>query len=195
MRARADTKSLLLEQGLQLFAHKGFNNTGLQEILKTSGIPKGSFYHFFESKEAFGVEVVERYAERAHAQCEEILKDAAQSPLERLQRFFAMQMEVGGGSDGLRGCLMGNMTQEMGHLCEAFDRCLEKHWSRTRDLLADCIEEAIERGEVKRSTSPSMLADFLLNSWQGALMRLKVSGNDLPLRCFRETVFQHLLVN
>lgn len=192
---RKDTKALLLEQGLQLFMQKGFNNTGLQEILACSGVPKGSFYHYFKSKEDFALQVIDRYAEEGEELFREILENRDLDPLERLKLFFERQLTMCRELPGIRGCLIGNMTQEMGHLCETFDHCLENHWNRICGLLAACIEEARARDQIAKGIDAQILANFILNSWQGALMRLKVAGNDQPLCQFMEVVFHQLLAN
>ncbi len=190
---KRDTKRQLLERGLDIFCRKGYNNTGIQEVLDAAGVPKGSFYHFFKSKEDFGLQVIEHYAARSSRQMQVYFEDATRTPLTRLRHFFEDGCTLFKTPENARGCFMGNMSQEMGSLSPAFESSLEEKWRRLRSHFASCIRQAREQGEIQNEESPEMLADFLMNGWQGALMRIKVSGCSEPLKVFTTIVFDRVL--
>jgi TetR/AcrR family transcriptional repressor of nem operon len=190
---KRNTKQLLLEKGLEILMVRGYNNTGIQEVLEGVGVPKGSFYHYFGSKHAFGLGVLELYCERAMEHARAILEDPSRQPLERLQGFFedAHRRMVESKLSG--GCLIGNMSQEMGDQCHEFQRILEQKWAAMRNSLEACLKEARQKGQLATDVDSDVLADFLINSWQGALIRMKVAKTDRPLEIFMQTVFEHLV--
>ena len=190
--ALMDTKQRLLEMGLELLLKQGYNRTGIQEVLGAVGVPKGSFYHYFKSKEDFGVQVIEHYASKSLLEMEACLGQPA-APLERLKNFFTMGREQLKADNFSGGCLIGKLTQEMGDLNRAFERCLEKKYRAIRERLAVCLAEAQNEGQIGQMASAEDLADFLLNSWQGAIMRTKVAKSEAPLKQFDHMVFEELL--
>ncbi len=193
MAKKNTTKQRLLEMGLELFSERGYNNTGVQEVLNGVNVPKGCFYHHFKNKEDFGLQVIDYYESQSLAMMNAFFEGSDLSPLEKLHHFFKEGCERFRDPCQARGCLLGNMSQEMGILSPAFEASLEKKWRHTRDLFAQCISEAIAVGELSNDQDPAMLADFLLNGWQGALMRRKVAGSCEPLRTFMKIVFDRIL--
>lgn len=191
---RRDTKQILLDKGLDAFFSKGYNNTGIQEVLAAAKVPKGSFYHYFRSKEDFGVQVIEHYGAQSENFLRELFEsDNGQTPLMRLRSFFDAGLEMCGSAKSIRGCLIGNMSQEMGSLCPAFDKVLEHKWRTVRFYLSQCLSQAREQGEIGNQESAEDLADFLINGWQGAMMRVKVVGSVEPLENFIRLVFARVI--
>jgi TetR/AcrR family transcriptional repressor of nem operon len=184
---------MLLEAGKRVFLEKGYSNAGLEAILQAAGVPKGSFYYYFESKEDFALQVLNRFAEWIDAEFERCMGDPGRGPVERLRRFFE------GGMDRLvsqscgNGCLLGNLSQEMASQSETFRRRFEEIFEARCDRLAICLEEAQGVGEVSGRLDPHILAEFLLNSWQGALLRAKTMRSAEPLRAFLTVAFDALL--
>lgn len=188
-----ETRQILLQNGLEIMIRKGFNNTGIQEILVAAGVPKGSFYHFFKSKEDFGIKVLDYYGQQSKEYMTAVFHDPNRSPLACLRAFFEEGIKMMSCPENHRGCLIGNMTQEMGSLSPAFEVCLEKKWADVRGLLADCLRRAIAAEEICNSEDPDQLADFLVNSWQGAMMRMKVSQDPETLKSFVAIIFGTVL--
>ncbi|CAM2065311.1 TetR family transcriptional regulator C-terminal domain-containing protein [Sulfidibacter corallicola] len=190
---KQDTKRLLLEKGLEILTRKGFNNTGIQEVLSAVGVPKGSFYHYFKSKEDFGLQVVDYYAQTSIDRMDRFMKDEAFPPLERLRRFFENAVKEMKENEFCGGCFIGNMSQEMGDLSESFEKKLERKWQASRSCIAHCLIAARQAGDLKLTCDADDLADFLLNAWQGALMRMKVTKSADPLELYLQIVFVDLL--
>ena len=84
--AKATTKAALVDAGTQLILEQGYHHTGIQEVLQAAGVPKGSFYYYFPSKEAFGREVIAQFAAAYVERLERWLGETTQSPLTRLHR-------------------------------------------------------------------------------------------------------------
>jgi len=128
------TRDHILDVGGRLVHHKGYTATGLQEILSEAGVPKGSFYFYFKSKEEFGLALIDHYRTVLANQAGPILRDESQAPLERLARFF-LWFRVNFEREGfIKGCPLGNLTQEMGDVNPAFREKLHASSSDNRKL-------------------------------------------------------------
>ncbi len=181
----------LLGVGEELFINSSFNSVGLNDILKTAGIPKGSFYHYFSSKEDFGLQVVEQYSKQHYAQLEEILRDQSLTPYEQLKTFFANNISHFEDIEYCQGCLMANLSQELADVNEKL-RCKINELSRQMvDKVAECIanmeHDALNLGHL----SAEEAAQVLMNSWQGAIMKMKLEKSRQPLEVFMKFFFTH----
>lgn len=190
---KESTKTRILSVGAQIVYEKGFNNTGIQEILKIAEVPKGSFYFYFKSKEDFGLELVDFHAQLFEEMVERHLKSSEPSPLKRLRSLFAGFREVVEANQCKGGCPIGNITQEMGGLSQAFQAKLRLVLGRLAAGIGRCLELAQQAGEMDPSVDPYETADFVLNSWEGALLRIKAEGNIGPLLTFEKVVFERVL--
>lgn len=183
---------MLLRTGLEVLTEKGFSATGLDEILGRAGVPKGSFYHYFDNKEAFGLELIDRYADFFARKLDRHFSDPARSPLQRVRAF------VDDARDGMaryaysRGCLIGNLGQEMGALPESFRARLRTTFEDWQRRLADCLIAAQQAGELAGSADPAELAAFFWIGWEGAVLRAKLERSDTPLTLFAQFFFNGL---
>ena len=188
-----DTKSILLETGLNTFVERGYTNSGLGDILHAAGVPKGSFYHYFQSKEDFGLQVINRFAESYSKKLEESLSAESLSPLERLHAHYVgaiARIE----NDGCRkGCLIGTLSQEMSAQSEVLRTRLEEIFTAWADRLGTCLAEAQIAGEIPEHIDVRELAEFFLISWQGAILRAKTMRSTHPLRVFLNSMFSYVL--
>ncbi len=187
------TRDRILDHAARIIRKKGFNNTGIQEILQSAGVPKGSFYFHFKSKNDLGLALIDYHAKSLAAKNGPVLKSAETPPLQRLERFFVGRRLLGDQEEESSGCPIGNLTQEMGILDDAFQTKLRGVFNIMKDAIRECLEEARNRNEIDLSLDPDETADFILNSWQGALLRMKAEGNARPLLIFEKMVFGHVL--
>jgi len=158
--------------------------TGIDSILKRVGVPKGSFYHYFESKEAFGRAVLDNYATFFARKLDRWLLDESLSPLERLAA-FAQDAKVGMARyDYRRGCMVGNMGQEVSVLPEGFRAVLEDIFVGWQARLATCLREAQCCGELAAHADCAELAAFFWIGWEGAVLRARLVQSDIPLNTF-----------
>jgi len=185
-------KEEIIEVGQELFRKRGFNNTGIDDILKASGTPKGSFYNFFKSKEEFGVEVLKHYTDRQYNYVKNLLENFSLTPLPRLKAFYNALIK-GNLQEGCRyGCLVGNMTQEMGGISDQISSSARDNLGRITTLIGECIKEGQEKTEIRDDYSAEELADFVHNSFYGAIMRSKAGRQEQPLQLFFEMIFAFL---
>ncbi|MGO9569607.1 MAG: TetR family transcriptional regulator C-terminal domain-containing protein [Desulfomonilaceae bacterium] len=191
--SKENTKDKILAHSAQIMRRKGFNNTGIQEILQSAGVPKGSFYFYFKSKDDLGLALIDYYAQNLPALSASSLTSPESPPLQRLKAFFEGRRLLCNQEEGRSGCPIGNLTQEMGILSDEFQAKLREVFRRIKGAISECLEQARTRDEVELPMDPDETADFILNSWEGALLRMKAEGNTEPLLLFEKMVFDRLL--
>jgi TetR/AcrR family transcriptional regulator, transcriptional repressor for nem operon len=187
------TRDHLIRVGLELMRRHGYSATGLQEILHSAGVPKGSFYHYFHSKEEFTVAVIERYVALEAEHCREVLGNMRQAPLKRLRRYFEDLIRTAGQSAAIRGCLIGSLSLEVAGSSPLLQGRLSSSFARWQAAVAMVLQEAVEKGDLGKSIGPEPIAGFMLNSWEGALLRSQADKNDAPLTDFLRYTFEELL--
>ena len=188
-----NTRDRLLQVGLRHIRSMGYASTGVQEILNEADVPKGSFYHHFASKEAFATEVLELYVRGESERAEKILRDGKAAPLKRLRRYFEELIAVYGPTASISGCLIGNLSLEMADHSDSIQSLLHLSFSNWQAGTAGVLEEAIDRGDLASSSKSQELAAFLLNSYQGAVLRSKADRSNKPLESFLHFAFNVLL--
>lgn len=177
----------LLNQGVALLMQQGYHGTGLQEILDAVQIPKGSFYNYFGSKENFGAQVIEHYITPYIEQLSSYLAQPDSDALSALQRYFNESIAELERTDFKGGCLLGNLIGEIGDSSEICRVALQTTLNRYRDVLQSGISKAQQQGTLRTDKSARELADLLVNTWQGALLRMKVEQSTAPLKqCCQE---------
>jgi TetR/AcrR family transcriptional repressor of nem operon len=178
--ATHETKTRLLDAGLELFLARGYGGTGIQELLDATGIPRGSFYHHFENKEDFALQVIDRYAAMVHEALDAALSDRRRTPLNRIRGFFGGVREAYA-SEGYLGCLLGALGQELAATNRIFQIKIESCIQAIALRLSSCLEEARQRGELGSRTDPRQLADIIVNCWEGAALRSRLLRDPAPL--------------
>jgi len=188
-----DTKSLLLEAGMAVMFEKGYTNTGIQEVLSSVGVPKGSFYHYFESKEDFALKIVLHVEQNYSNLLTKYLRDSEFTPTARLRKYCEDKKKDLSEQRCRKGCLIGNLSQEMADQSEVLRVELARVMGKWRDLYAACIEEGQACGEITKEFSPQSLAEMFLCGWEGAIMRSKTQKTTEPMECFIEVMFGQVL--
>lgn len=171
----------------------GYNSAGINAVLESADVPKGSFYYYFDSKEDFGLQVVERYYGRINEIMNHYLDDEMCSPLTRLRRCFEVLGERFASRRWRDGCLLGSLGGELSAQNETFRLKFESVFERWRQRITACLQEAQEVGEVPTHLDAHVLADFLLNSWEGALLQMKIRRDATPLESFMVVAFGSVL--
>jgi TetR/AcrR family transcriptional repressor of nem operon len=188
-----NTRDHLLQVGLRQIHSMGYAATGVKEILDEAAVPKGSFYHYFPSKEAFAKEVLELYARGESERAAKILSDGKAAPLKRLRRYFDELIVIYGPTANISGCLIGNLSLEMADHSDSIQSVLHQSFANWQTAIAAILQEAIDRGDLAKSTKPQELASFLLNSYEGAILRSKADRSSKPVENFLHFAFNVLL--
>lgn len=161
---------------------QGYHGTGLQEILDAVNVPKGSFYNYFGSKEDFGAEVIQHYIDPFITQLDAYLQQSDADALGAIQRYFdelIAELEKNGYKGG---CLLGNLMGEIGDTSDVCQKSLQTAVTRYRNLLQSGLAKAQLQGTVRSDKSAEEMADLLLNTWQGALLRMKIEKSAAPVK-------------
>jgi TetR/AcrR family transcriptional repressor of nem operon len=187
------TRDHLIDVGLELMHQHGYQATGLSEILKAADVPKGSFYHHFGSKEDFAAAALERYIAREAEHAAAVLNDSKAPPLKRLKRYFLDLTKIYGQSGPIPGCMMGRFSLEIAAESPQLRKRLSASFAGWQHTIATVIRQAVTQKQLPPETDPESLAGFLLNSWQGALLRSQAATSDAPLETFIHYAFDGLL--
>jgi TetR/AcrR family transcriptional repressor of nem operon len=180
--------------GTEILTEQGFNGTGIDEVLRRVAVPKGSFYHYFRSKEAFGEAVIASYGDYFAAKLERLFGDARRPPLQRLRDFVEEAKRGMRRYDFRRGCLVGNLGQEMAALNELFRAQLSAILDGWRDRLATLLEAAQAEGDLYAREDARALSEFFWIGWEGAVLRAKLARSVEPLDQFADTFFRRVLL-
>ncbi|MBS3953084.1 MAG: TetR family transcriptional regulator C-terminal domain-containing protein [Methylomicrobium sp.] len=172
----------LLSQGVALLMAQGYHGTGLKEILDAVNIPKGSFYNYFGSKENFGAEVIQHYIEPFIQELSGHLKNHDGNALGALKRYYAELIEGAEKAEFKGGCLLGNLMGEISDTSPLCQSSLQVAVKRYRDLLRTALQQAQEQGTIRTDKSAEDMANLLVDSWQGALLRMKIEKSSSPLK-------------
>ena len=174
------TKQELLELGVKLLLLHGYADLGVATLLEQAGVPKGSFYHHFESKEDFALQVIDLYMADVHAALEAAFGDDSRDPLEQIRHFFEMVSE-GYKGDGYLGCLLGGLGQELSGISPAFRKKVEECFNVIGGYFEKALKRAKARGQLRRGARPRELAELLVNCWEGAALRSRLRRSGDPL--------------
>jgi TetR/AcrR family transcriptional regulator, transcriptional repressor for nem operon len=188
--ATQNVREKILKAGVDQFHRVGFNGSSVDDITSLAGVPKGSFYNHFKSKEVLAVEVLDRYALSGP---NSILMNKEVSPLKRIKQYFAKLAEGFVGSGYNKGCLLGNFSSELSDHSDIVQSKLKHLFSDWSQLLASVIQEAQDAGEIKSSMKATHLSGFVLSAWQGTLLRSRALQDQSPIREFTQVMFHELL--
>jgi len=180
----------ILDAGLKAMFRTGYHGTSVRDVATEAGAPVGSFTNHFRSKEAFASEVLERYFAHTLLLVAQALGDATLTPRARLKRYLDIitgRLEADGYA---RGCLIGDLSLEASGSSETLRTQLDAIFTEWREPFAACIRDAQDEGEIPADFTPRELAEFLLASWQGAMLRMKVERSPAALERFKTIAFQ-----
>lgn len=190
---RIHNKDDIVQAGLDIMLSKGFNATGVEAILKQASVPKGSFYNFFSSKEEFGLAIIDMYAAKFWEHFGSIFNDESLPPLERVRKSFEGSIERFEDNDCSKGCLIGNLSLEMSDHYERIRQRLEQSLQAWATSLTRLLVQAQVEKAIPTDLDPEMLAENLISSFEGALLRSKVKKSSEPLKNFIFLYFDRFL--
>ncbi|GKX61615.1 TetR family transcriptional regulator [Pragia fontium] len=185
-RDNPDTKKALIRSGIEMLTERGYMTSDIEGILKKVGIPKGSFYYYFESKESFGREVMASYSYYFAYKLDKSLHNESISPLSRIYAFFEDAQRGMAKYHFERGCLVGNLGQEVATLPNGYRDLLNDILIDWQNRIELCLREAQDIGELALTADCKMLATFFWIGWEGAVMRAKLMKDAEPLKIFIE---------
>ncbi|MGE5471564.1 MAG: TetR/AcrR family transcriptional regulator [Bacteroidota bacterium] len=175
-----NTRQHILDTGLGIFAGKGFASVGLNELLKAAGVPKGSFYHYFESKEQYGQALLEDYFERYLGDIDSLFATEAASAHERLMRYWQRWLDMQCAECAEQKCLVVKLAAEVADLSDAMRLTLRDGTDRIVDRIAAVIEAGIADASLP-ALDARPTAQMLYQLWLGASLLGKLHRNSQAL--------------
>jgi len=187
-----DIPERLLSAGLTLFLQQGYNATGIQALTDHAGVPKGSFYNHFASKEAFAAAIVQRYARNMQRSWERMMASAPAEPMAAIRHVFSQMLSYHERATCSAGCLIGNFAAEIALSSEACRQNLMAAQLAWRERLAGLLTAAQASGDIRRDIDATALSALTWAAWEGGLLRMKVERSVQPLRESVNLIFDHL---
>lgn len=181
-------KKHLLLKGLQLFNQQGYHNTRLQQLLQCCGVPKGTFYNFFSSKDGFALAIIENYfqleAERLSITAE--LPQA--SHFQKIYKYWEIQIETYGTETDRIATLIANLSAEMPLGSTKLRLAILKTRADIIQVITEDMQICQQEGSIRNDVTPRALAEFIWCGWQGALLSVRLCKNTAPLQEFLKTL-------
>ena len=180
----SDARDRLLQSAGDLITQNGYNAVGVSEICKGAEVNKGSFYHFFGSKEDLALEVIDAYWKLSEHYLYQSF-DGDNSFEEKLKRFFRSNREIQDQEKERRGCtpgcMLGNLTLELSTHSEHVRQRLKEIFTRQTAVLAGAVEQAKDKGEIEDGNAAE-IAERLLAYIQGVVMMAKLKNDPNVLK-------------
>jgi TetR/AcrR family transcriptional repressor of nem operon len=192
---RIDTRQHILTCGQQLVAGKGFVGVGLSEILASAGVPKGSFYHYFPSKEMFGMALLENYFAAYLQSLDALLGRTDLNAGQRLMTYFQCWIETQTGEDSVRKCLIVKLGAEISDLSEAMRSTMLQGTEQVMQRLAACIAAGQAEGSIGTKQSAAACAEWLYEAWLGASLLSKLRRDGSALEAALQSTRQVLMLS
>lgn len=186
-----DTRERLQAVGLRLFSRQGYHGTGIKDITDSAGVPKGSFYNYFESKEDYAAEIIRHYGEEILRRWNENQKTAPASPLGTLRHHYETYILHYEQCSTKTGCLVGNLAAEISESSELCRDMLRAVMNASRERFVTHLRRAQTEGEARTDLSAEEMADFFWNAWEGSLLRMKIENSAEPVRRCVDLLFSH----
>jgi len=187
---KPSVKNRIVSAGLTVMFRKGYHGASVRDVVGEAGVPQGSFTNHFRSKEDFAGQVLDLYFASVRDRLAESLGDDTLKPVDRLKRYLDIITDRLAADDYRRGCLVGDFSTEVTQESEALRQHLVRLYEEWLRPFADCVAAGQDQGEIAPDFTPGDLAEFLLASWQGAIMRMKVEQSPAPLDRFKHIAFR-----
>lgn len=183
----------ILKKGLEVMCANGYNSTSVNDIVKAAGIPKGSFYFYFKSKEDFSIKALETYINMFRDEFESTLSDTSVSPLEKVKKIINMKLEAIQNDPMLsNGCYLMKLNGEMSCCNENIRQAILGQITYFKSMVTGIVQEAMDKGEIKYDDATAM-TEFIFNSMDGSLELYKATQDPSTLSNFKKVLFDYIL--
>ena len=188
-------KDEILAAGLDLIWRNGYNGTSVKHIVDAAGIPKGSFYQYFESKEDFAKEAMHSVCEYAKTMTKPIMCNQDLSPVAKIRKLYEMRIHMS--TDEFhyeKGCILTNLTGEVANSNEHLRQTVGETWIEMIQPLVDTVQDAIDQGEINNKHDAAELAEYLENAFRGAITSALTTRSPAAYEGFMKYTFEHILI-
>lgn len=192
-RPAGDARERLIEAGTRIVTAKGYHGCGLKEILDAAGVPKGSFYHYFKSKEDFVVNVIEDFTLRYANTLAKKFADRSKPPIQRIRDYYGHAIEWYDTNGFDQTCMVAKLGMDVSTMRPSMRNALRCGMDQWKSLLAKCIREAQQAGEIAECWDADELASLLFNAWEGVTMQCQIEQSTRPIRNFIDTMINRTI--
>jgi TetR/AcrR family transcriptional repressor of nem operon len=191
--SRTTNRDKILANGLKVVLERGYVGASVRDIIEAAGVPQGSFSNHFTSKEAFALEVLERYFANVRVMMDETLRNDALSPLKRMRAYIDTTIATIRDHETKNGCLVGNFTAECEH-SDIMRKRLIEIYAELQEAVAYCLKAAVKAGELPKTFKASEVANFVVSGLQGALLLAKAERDLAAAENFKKVLFSTVLI-
>ena len=195
LRRSEQTREALIEAGIAQLSEHGYHGTGIKQILDEVSVPKGSFYNFFASKEAFVAEVIGHYSRNLLSQLNEFMEGEGKSltPVEQLRSIYRYSLKQYASDEFKKSCLVGSIGTEISAESEMCRLELERAMKKWLTFFSAIFAEAQVQKLVRDDINPTDMASVYWAAWEGALIKMKMSADTKPVKKIMELMIETLL--
>ncbi|WP_287908647.1 TetR/AcrR family transcriptional regulator [Acinetobacter sp.] len=188
------TRQHILNTSYRLVLHKGFVGVGLQEILTSCGVPKGSFYHYFASKEAFGCELLKHYLADYKVKIDQLMQTEQSSAYARLVALWQAWIDDPSHDEGgwAENCLIVKLAAEVSDLSKDMRQILNFGVTKLTERITNLLREGQKDGSIPPHIEPEKMAQTMYQLWLGAALLARLAQDKQPLYLALETTQQLL---
>lgn len=188
------SREKIIEDCLSLLWQGGVNGTSMADIAEKAAILKGSFYNYFKNKEEFVSAVLDSYAAKWETNVVSIFREKKLNVRSQFKTYFARMKDMAQSMQYTQGSLVGNFAQELSGASEKFAKQTEAIFRRMQSYLADALKNAQETGALSKSEDADALAEIILNSTEGAILRAKTQRSTRPIEILEKFFMQKLAI-
>jgi TetR/AcrR family transcriptional repressor of nem operon len=192
--SRVSNKDRLLDHGLKVVLERGYVGASVRDIVEAAGVPQGSFTNHFASKEAFSLEILDRYFANSRLMMADTLRNDALPPLKRLRAYIDASIAAIKNHGTKNGCLVGNFAAEASDHSEIVRKRVSVIYAEVREAVTDCLKAAVKDGELPKNLKTGEIATFIVTGLQGAWLVSKVERDLAFAENFKKILFSHVLV-
>lgn len=190
-----DIRQHILDTAKPIILGKGFSAVGLNELLGAAQVPKGSFYHYFKSKESFGKELLDSYFESYQVRLDALFKIEGMTGAQRLMTYWQRWLETQCGDDIEAKCLAVKLAGEVSDLSEPMRLALQRGTDLIVGRLAECIAEGSADGSLPKEMNPDNTALILYSQWLGATVLTKIRRDRTALEAAMDVTMKLLTLS
>ena len=185
----------LLQTGIDMMVTDGYHHTSINKVIQQAGLPKGSFYYLYKDKKAFALAAIQQYADNTVATMARIFETPGITPIASVRQYFAESIDNFKQTNYCKGCFLGNMSLELSDVDEDFRTLIQQSLARLSTAIKQQLDLAVADGSLKKDTKTDVLADLMINTWHGTLLRMKATRSRQPLDIFIDDFFNQITCN
>jgi TetR/AcrR family transcriptional repressor of nem operon len=191
--SKISNRDRILTDGLQVMLERGYVGASVRDIVEAAGVPQGSFTNHFASKEAFSLEILDRYFAHSRLVMADTLRNEALLPLKRIRAYIDASIAAIRNHGTKNGCLVGNFAAEASDHSEIIRKRVSEIYAEVREAMTDCLKAAVKDGELPKSFKTGEVATFIVTGLQGAWLVSKVERDLAFAENFKKTLFATVL--